>query len=191
MLCLDELETLFSGSQSSSKIQGFLQDIRYFFDEAVRGDSGYSLLLLSASTPLGTANLRNYSYPLYQRLGFEEESRAELLPIASTREVKEIADIYIEYELNRVKSGSRKFPDILTAAELEEAYRSAATTDRTAQTAPVQRVNQGQLLQALHAIVERKRVGAICPHGDRRSEESAVVACGIQVHSARRGDAIR
>jgi hypothetical protein len=170
MLCLDELETLFTGGLSSSKIQGFLQDIRYFFDEAVRGNDGYSLLLLSASTPLGTANLRDYSYPLYQRLGFEEGSRAELLPIGSSKEVKGISDVYIEYEHKRAQLAEREFPEILTAADLEEAYRSAATTDRSAQTAPVQRVNQAQLLQALHTIVERKRAEADRPTGAPQSK---------------------
>jgi hypothetical protein len=170
MLCLDELETLFSGSLSSPRIQGFLQDVRYFFDEAIRGKDGYSLLLLSASTPLGTANLRDYSYPLYQRLGFEEGSRAELSSIASVEEVKGISEIYIEHELRRAKLEKKKFPAILTASELEEAYRSAATTDRAAQTAPVQRVNQGQLLQALHNIVERKRVEASLPSGSLRAK---------------------
>ena len=160
MLCIDEVETLFSGSVGSAKIQGFLQDLRYFFDEAVRGVDGYSLLILSASTPLGAANLRNYNYPLYQRLGFEEGSRAELKSISSQKEVEEIANLYIDFEIKRADLGKTKVASILTKAELDRAYVSAATTDRASQSAPVQRVNQGQLLQALHEIVEQKRVQA-------------------------------
>ncbi|MGW9331230.1 hypothetical protein [Bosea sp. NPDC055594] len=164
MLCIDEIETLFSGSFSSSKVQGFLQDLRYFFDEAVRGQEGYSLLVMSASTPFGTANLRNYNYPLYQRLGFEEGTRAELRPISNIHEVREIAQLYIDYEIDRAqlrKSSNRK--QIVTDIDLESAYGSAASTDRQSHSAPVQRVNQGQLLQALHEIVELKRQGARDP----------------------------
>lgn len=157
MLCLDEVETLFSGSYSTAKIQGYLQDLRYLFDEAVRGTEGYSLLMLSASTPQGAANLRNYNYPLFQRLGFEEGSRADLLAISDPTEVKGIADLYIAYERERADLKSKKFDDILSDEDLDEAYRSAATTDRSAATPHVRRVNQGQLLQALHQIVERKR----------------------------------
>jgi len=155
MLCLDEVETLFTGGVSTSKIQGFLQDVRYLFDEAVKGNEGYSLLMLSGSTPNGAANLRNYNYPLYQRLGFEEASQAVLVPIASRDEAKEMAQEYINYELKRANS-KHKFPDILNEGDIEEAYKAAAG-ERSGQVALIQRVNQGQLLQALHQIVESKR----------------------------------
>lgn len=160
MLCLDEVETLFSGSSSSSKIQGYLQDLRYLFDEALRGTEGYSLLVLSASTGQGTLNLRTYNYPLFQRLGFEEGSRADLQAIADSSEVKGLADVYVEYELKRANLNRAKVEDILTDAELDEAYKTAATADRNAPSTLVRRVNQGQLLQALHQIVERKRAAS-------------------------------
>ncbi|MBM3095689.1 hypothetical protein GFB56_33815 [Ensifer sp. T173] len=156
MLCLDEVETLFSGGVGTAKIQGFLQDVRYFFDEAVKGSEGYSLLMLSGSTPNGAANLRQYNYPLYQRLGFEETSQAVLVPISSRDEAKEMAQEYINYELKHAKLGG-KFPNILNDDDIEEAYRAAAG-ERSGQVALIQRVNQGQLLQALHQIVESKRV---------------------------------
>jgi hypothetical protein len=155
MLCLDEVETLFSGGLSTAKIQSFLQDLRYFFDESVKGQEGYSLLVLSGSTPNGAANLRNYNYPLYQRLGFEESSQAVLVPISSREEAKAMAQEYINYELKRSKL-KPKLPNIINDEDIEEAYKSAAG-ERSGQAALIQRVNQGQLLQALHQIVENKR----------------------------------
>jgi len=164
LLCLDEVETLFAGGYSSAKIQGYLQDLRYLFDEAVRGAEGYSLLLLAASTPQGALNLRNYNYPLFQRLSFEEGSRADLLPISDQAEVRGIADLYINYERTRAKLPSTKnWPDILTDEDLENAYHTATTIDRTLAPTQMRRVNQGQLLQALHQIVESKREDEVRP----------------------------
>jgi hypothetical protein len=160
LLCLDEVETLFSGSYNASKIQGYLQDLRYLFDEAVRGSEGYSLLMLSASTAQGAANLRNYNYPLFQRLGFEEGSRADLLAISDASEVKGIANVYMSYERGRADLKSKVFPPILSDEDFESAYQAAATTDRIVAPNHVRRVNQGQLLQALHQIVEKKREAA-------------------------------
>ena len=157
MLCLDEVETLFSGSYSTSKIQGYLQDLRYLFDEAIRGSDGYSLLMLSASTPQGAANLRNYNYPLFQRLGFEEGSRADLLAISDASEVKGIAELYMLHERQRASLKGKKYPELLSDDDFEDAYRTAAATDRGSASTQVKRVNQGQLLQALHQIVEKKR----------------------------------
>ncbi|MER9677829.1 hypothetical protein NKJ23_00550 [Mesorhizobium sp. M0184] len=160
MLCLDEVETLFSGGYSASKIQGYLQDLRYLFDEAIRSNEGYSLLMLSASTPQGAANLRNYNYPLFQRLGFEEGSRADLAAISDALEVKGIAELYVSYERERAALKAGRFPAILSDEDFEDAYRTAATTDRSVAPTHVRRVNQGQLLQALHQIVEKKREAA-------------------------------
>lgn len=159
MLCLDEVETLFSSGLSTAKVQGFLQDLRYFFDESVRGDDGYSLLLLSATTPNGAANLRNYNYPLYQRMGFEEGTQAILVPISSRAEAKEMAETYIAYEIKHAKLNKVKLPDILDNDDIEKAYKTAAG-ERASQSSLIQRVNQGQLLQALHDIVEEKRIRA-------------------------------
>jgi hypothetical protein len=156
MLCLDEVETLFSGSYGTSKIQGYLQDIRYLFDEAMRGSEGYSLLMLSASTPQGAANLRNYNYP-FQRLGFEEDSRADLVAISDPSEVKGIAELYMKHEWERAALKTKKYPEILSNDDLEAAYRTASATERGSVSTQVKRVNQGQLLQALHQIVEKKR----------------------------------
>jgi hypothetical protein len=157
MLCLDEVETLFSGSYGTSKIQGYLQDIRYLFDEAMRGSEGYSLLMLSASTPQGAANLRNYNYPLFQRLGFEEDSRADLVAISDPSEVKGIAELYMKHEWERAALKTKKYPEILSNDDFEDAYRTASATERGSVSTQVKRVNQGQLLQALHQIVEKKR----------------------------------
>lgn len=38
MVCLDEIEAIFSSGVSTSRIQSFLQDLRYLFDEAVGRD---------------------------------------------------------------------------------------------------------------------------------------------------------
>ncbi|MBB4183925.1 hypothetical protein GGE07_000538 [Sinorhizobium terangae] len=160
MLCLDEVETLFSSGVSASRIQGFLQDLRYFFDEAVRGVEGYSLLMLSASTPNGAANLRNYNYPLYQRLGFDEGSQAVLSPLSGESEARAMADVYIKHEIKRANLGVKNPPTILKDEDVEQAYATAA--GRSIGTGGlIQRVNQGQLLQALHQIVEAKRAEAV------------------------------
>jgi len=160
MLCLDEVETLFSGGYSTAKVQGYLQDIRYLFDEAVRGDEGYSLLMLSASTANGAANLRNYNYPLFQRLGFEEGSRVNLAAISDVTEVKGIAELYIEHELKRAGNENETFPSILTEEDYISGYRAAANAEKNTVLTHSTRVNQGQLLQALHQIVEKKRESA-------------------------------
>jgi hypothetical protein len=47
VVCLDEIESLFTGQNSTAKIQQFLQDLRVFFDEAVKGQRGFSLLVVS------------------------------------------------------------------------------------------------------------------------------------------------
>jgi hypothetical protein len=168
MVCLDEIETLFTSGISTGKVQGFLQDLHYFFDEAVRDEQGYSLLILSGSTQNGTANLRDFNYPLFQRLGFEGEARAELQPIESLEEVQAFAKVYVDYERTRAgeqagdlkKVAAQQSYRLLTEDELREAHVSATATTRAQQARIAGRVNQAQLLEALHSIVERKRHAA-------------------------------
>ncbi|OJY38680.1 MAG: hypothetical protein BGP06_09450 [Rhizobiales bacterium 65-9] len=157
-LCIDEMETLFLSGVSSSKVQAYLQDLRYLFDESSRAMEGYSLLVMSASTQNGAANLQNYNYPLYQRLGFEGDAKAELEPIKDLDEVRSFADKYIDYELRRVsKTGNVAAARmILDEGDLETAFKDAASTNR--QFRSLKEVNQGQLLEALHNLVERKRI---------------------------------
>jgi len=50
LLCLDEVETIFTSGLRGPRILAFLQDLRYFYDEAVKNGEGYALLVLSAST---------------------------------------------------------------------------------------------------------------------------------------------
>jgi energy-coupling factor transporter ATP-binding protein EcfA2 len=75
VVCLDEIESLFTGQNSTSKIQQFLQDLRFFFDESVKDNVGFSLLIISASTQTGTTSIRDFNYPLFQRLGYEGDTR--------------------------------------------------------------------------------------------------------------------
>lgn len=161
-VALDEVEAIFSGQSSSGKTQAFLQDLRYLFDEATKGEEGYSLMIIAASTTTGTTSLRDFNYPLYQRLGFEGDQRVELDPINGLLEVHKFAIEYIKYERQRAEemfSGRRLKPikDLLSDEDFEEAYHIASSATRDYTMRSQGSVNQGQLLEALHSIVERKR----------------------------------
>lgn len=164
MLCLDEIETLFS--LRPGQYQAFLQELRYFYDEAVKDESGYSLLMLSASTPTGAQTLRNVNYPVYQRLGFEAESKVELNPISGVVDAREFSLSYINYgneewkQKNRGKKPTYNPRDIISEKEIEEAYRVAiGVSDHKFKMEG--KVNQAPLLEALYQKVERKREQSI------------------------------
>ena len=162
VICLDEIEALFTGQSSTGKVQGFLQDLRYMFDEATREATGYSLLIISAGTLTGTRSLRDFNYPLYQRLGFEGETRVQLEPIQGVEEVRQFARTYAEFEQERSKrealvTGPKQHKSLLTDDDLDEAFKTASAATSSSQMRSQGSVNQGQLLEALHNIVEGKR----------------------------------
>ena len=164
MLCLDEIETLFI--LRPGQYQAFLQEIRYFYDEAVKDESGYSLLMLSASTPYGAELLSGVNYPVYQRLGFEADSKVELNPISGVVDAREFSLFYINYnhdawkEKNPDKNPINKPKDIIEEKEIEEAYRIAlGVSDRKFKIEG--KVNQAPLLEALYQKVEKKREQSI------------------------------
>lgn len=157
MLCLDEVEAIFSSGVSTARIQSFLQDVRYLFDEALGQSSGYSLMVLSGSTGRGASFLANYNYPLYQRLGFEGEARVSLHQVASLEEARLFADVYLLHE----------YAETAGAGVTEQGRdRARALVDdddiRTAFLGPGlapggDQRSQARLLEELHRIVEAKR----------------------------------
>ncbi len=159
-LCLDEIETIFRRGLSPAQYQAFLQDLRYLYDEALKDEAGYSLFLLSASTTNGADVLRGVNYPVYQRLGFEADQKADLVPITGLEDAMNFANEYVKFEQKRFldKDPSKRraaYPPLLTEANFETAYQavlgSGSTTRREA------KVNQAPLLDALHKLVEEKR----------------------------------
>lgn len=165
ILCLDEVETLFTSGQRPAKYQAFLQDLRYLYDESLRNNRGYSLLMLSASTARGAENLRGVNYPVYQRLGFEVGARAELAPISGVVDARDFAYEYIDFaheqwKVKRSLQPSSKNPkELLAEKEIEEAYRSAlAAPDATPRREG--QVYQASLLDALYRKVEAKVASA-------------------------------
>jgi hypothetical protein len=160
MICLDEVEAIFSSGASTSRIQAFLQDMRYMFDEARGQSSGYSLLVVSGSTGAGANALSNYNYPLFQRLGFDPEARVQLHQVSDLTEARKFADVYLEHEHSRftqevVRQVSLdRARSLIDENDLQLAFfgpERSSTNDRR---------NQAQLLEELHRIVEAKRVEA-------------------------------
>lgn len=157
LLCLDEVEALFTSGVSTAKIQAFLQDFRYFFDEAVGKDSGYSLVIVSASTLTGSGNLRDFNYPLFQRLGFETESREQLHQVTDMPEARAFAKVYLEYEKSRFDAvpGAKKISLERTLSLIGDEDLSAALFgNETRQSTPT---SQARFLEELHRAVEQKR----------------------------------
>ena len=157
VLCLDEIETLFLGSQRAAQYQAFLQDLRFLYDEAEKSGSGYSLFLLSASTPYGARLLQQVNYPIFQRLGFDAAQRVQLLPISGVEDAKSFASTYVEFERTRFLRGqqdSQTIPELLDRAEIEEAYQAARGAADSAKGDVT--VNQAPLLDALHKKAEEK-----------------------------------
>jgi hypothetical protein len=157
VLSLDEIETIFTRGSSASQYQSFLQDLRYLYDESVKNQIGYSLFLLSASTPYGANLLRQVNYPVFQRLGFEEDQRVTLQPIADLEEAKLFAKEYINFEREQFNGGDGQFPPLLSEAEIQQAFQSAAGPTIRGSKATI---NQAPLLDALHKLVEEKKTSA-------------------------------
>jgi|ERR1035438_1223786 hypothetical protein len=161
MLCLDEIETIFTRGQRPAQYQAFLQDLRFLYDEAEKFGNGYSLFLLSASTSYGASSLRNVNYPIFQRLGFDENQRIALRPIAGSEEAKKFADTYVEFERDQFQSetgeAKKRYPPLLTDLEIEDALQIAAGTDDAKKAG---RANQAPLLEALHAKVAEKHAAS-------------------------------
>jgi len=158
VLCLDEIETIFTRGQRPAQYQAFLQDLRFLYDEAEKLGKGYSLFLLSASTPYGARSLQQVNFPIFQRLGFEENQRVILNPISGLDEAKRFASVYIDFEKEQfLKEGGkppRKAIELLSEGEIGEALVAAAGGDDAKKSF---RVNQAPLLEALHRIAEDKR----------------------------------
>ncbi len=161
LLCLDEIETLFTGLRPA-QYQAFLQDLRYLYDEAVKDTSGYSLLVLSASTNTGANTLLNINYPVYQRLGFEQPARVTLVPIDGQLDARNFANVYIEHGHEEWSRRTNAEPcsdpkTILTDQDIREVYDSVLkSTDPDLRK--VGQVNQAPLLDALFHKVEGKRL---------------------------------
>lgn len=156
VICLDEIESLFTGQNTTSKVQQFLQDLRFLFDEAVKPDHGFSLLILSASTQTGALRLRDFNYPLYQRLGFENDSRQSLAAINGLDEVIDFAKTYIDYEQKRSKVKPTRKEPLLDQDDFIDAYEKATVALKNSPFR-TSSVSQAQLLEALHEIVQVKR----------------------------------
>jgi len=160
MICLDELEAVFSSGVSTSRIQSFLQDLRYLFDEALGQNSGYSLLVVSGSTGRGADKLRDYNYPLFQRLGFEAEARSVLHQVKDLEQARRFADVYLEHEREAFvkKTGTQvsieKARSLITESDLRGAFHGQSGSPTADER------NQARLLEELHRIVEAKRADA-------------------------------
>jgi len=157
VLCLDEIETIFTRGQRTAQYQAFLQDLRFLYDESEKSGNGYSLFLLSASTSYGASSLRQVNYPIFQRLGFDENQRIALHPIVGSEEAKRFAETYMDFEREqfRAETGTsgKRYPDLLTSVEIEECLQIASTIDDSRKA---NRSNQAPLLDALHKMVDEK-----------------------------------
>jgi hypothetical protein len=161
MLSLDEVETLFTGALRSTQFQGFLQDVRYMYDETVRVNRGFGFIVLAASTAQGARLLGELNYPVYQRLNFEEGNRVQLAPIGGPEEAIAFANVYTQYEhdkwlYTRGGNPSATTTPLLTDDEIVAAFRRA-TSGNAPDRQPGRRANQAPMLDALHKAVEAKR----------------------------------
>jgi hypothetical protein len=162
MLCLDEVEALFSSGASTSRIQAFLQDLRYLFDESKGQSSGYSLLVVSGSTGAGANQLSNYNYPLFQRLGFEDEARVALKQVSTLDEARRFADVYLTHEHERFTEVHGKGAITIAQARsliTDDDLRRAFLGPDLIESGRDQR-NQARLLEELHRTVEAKQAAA-------------------------------
>jgi hypothetical protein len=182
LLCLDELEALFSMGARFAQVQAFLHDLRYLYDDSVRGTEGYGLLIVTASTGTGLSELRVANYPVFQRFGFEEGARVELRRIQGVAEAISFAHHYIDYfhkrwqEAHPGQQPPRKPYEVLSNADIEAAFLNASGGVQ-APPLPVpisfppppglirgarprvgaEEAPQGPLLDALHRKVEEVR----------------------------------
>jgi hypothetical protein len=155
MICIDEMESLFTKGLSQSQIQAFLQDLRFLYDELVRESNGISVFILSASTTRGADALAAYNYPIFQRLGYETH-RALLEGIPGVVQAIEFANTYIDffaeqYAEQHHEQASTKSRELLTSKDIQDAYSEALRESR------INTVSQGILLDNLYSKVEGKR----------------------------------
>lgn len=153
LLCLDEIETLFTRGLSLSQVQNFLAELRYFYDESVREDEGFDLMLLTASTTTGASNLQKVNQPIFQRFGYEKEVRLLLNQITSVGDAVEFAYNYVDYFNARWKQSNKGKPEheprtIVSPKEIENAFVMASGGGPMA--AP------GSLLDILYNTVQEK-----------------------------------
>ena len=163
-ICLDEIETLWSGGHKVMQVQSFLQDLRFLFDEALKGEEGYSLCIIAASTTTGARSFRQVNQAMFQRLGFEESARVELQPIGSAKAAEEFAREYIEAELKRWSDRTRRkgtTRELLTKNEIIHIYETLVPQRPRVQSrlggTGEGDVSQAALLDSLHRAVEAKR----------------------------------
>ena len=155
LLCLDEVESLFTRGLSLGRVQAFLQDLRYLYDESVKAGAGYSLIIVSASTTTGAEALKDRSYPVYQRLTYEGRNRVSLAPIRGVSDASKFARKYIEFFHNQWRErhagrGQQLDPYALVNLEdIEIAFREASSGGPSAP--------QGPLLDILHRRVEERK----------------------------------
>jgi hypothetical protein len=152
-ICIDEIESLFTRGLSPAQIQAFLQDVRYFYDESVRDEQGFDLLLLTASTTTGADNLLKVNPPIFQRFGYERDNRLLLNQIESVGDAIEFSYKYVDYYNDKWKENNRSRPEqaarnIITPKEIETAFIAASAGHRAA--AP------GSLLDLLHKTIQEK-----------------------------------
>jgi hypothetical protein len=167
LLCIDELEALFTSGLSAPKVQSFLQDLRYLFDDAVKSGEGYSLLIIAATTGQGLTHLNDFNYPLHQRLGMDGDGRVTLQQIGDMDDARSFAEAYIDYEYERAQGAgllrqsvtTRQARSLVSSDELRSAYTAAVGTGAPL-TRASGRANQAQLLESLHNVVEEKRRSA-------------------------------
>jgi hypothetical protein len=153
-LCIDEIESLFTRGLSPAQIQAFLQDIRYFYDESVRDEQGFDLLLLTASTTTGAENLLKFNPPIFQRFGYERDNRLLLNQIGSVGDAVEFSYKYVDYFADKWKAENIKLKPpqaartIISPKQIEVAFLAASAGARAA--AP------GSLLDLLHKTVQAR-----------------------------------
>jgi hypothetical protein len=154
LVCMDEVEAIFSMGARFAQIQAFLHELRYFYDDTVRDGDGYSVLLVCASTDTGRDRLRQVNYAVFQRLGFE--SSVELQRIQGVAQAIDFTHHYIDHFHRRWQhshpgESPRYAPRSLLPNEaIEAAFREASV--KGASEAP-----QGPLLDALHRKAEERQ----------------------------------
>jgi hypothetical protein len=155
-LCLDEIESLFTRGLNLGKVQAFLQDLRYLYDESLKGQAGYDLMILSASTTTGADVLKDRSYPVYQRLTYEGRNRVSLSQIRGVSDANNFAQKYVDFfheqwEVRHPGQQRLSPRSLLSLEDIEVAFKEASSGGVSAP--------QGPLLDVLHRKVEeRKRV---------------------------------
>ncbi|WP_324715466.1 BREX system ATP-binding domain-containing protein [Carboxydochorda subterranea] len=171
LLCLDELETVFASGRRSTQYLPFLHDLGYFFDEAVRGSTGFALLVVSGCTDEGARKLQDVNSPLFERLGFKQEARVVLREILGVVDARDFAYAYVDYYhgLWKQRRPTQTPPEdprtLLSEQEIEQCYWTAARMHpNRLHLSPAAAARDGghpvtpaSLLEQLHRLAEQKR----------------------------------